>query len=107
MAFFAVLDGNNVINTIVAESKEVAETVTNATCIEYSDKNPAYIGGTYDGNLFFLPILDSAEQNNTNSSVYQFSLDMLVKLSTLVFSVMVAQTAPTRLVRVRIFEHQQ
>jgi len=46
MANFAVLDGENIINTIVAESKTVAEEITGKTCVEFTTQN-AEIGGTY------------------------------------------------------------
>jgi hypothetical protein len=36
MANFAVIDGENVINTIVAESKAIAEEVTEKLCIEFT-----------------------------------------------------------------------
>jgi hypothetical protein len=49
MANFAVLDGTNVVeNIIVAENQEIAEDVTKAICIEYTDENPAEIGWIYD-----------------------------------------------------------
>jgi hypothetical protein len=49
MANFAVLDGTNVVeNIIVAETQEIAEDVTKAICIEYTDENPAEIGWIYD-----------------------------------------------------------
>ena len=48
MATFAVITGNTVSNVIVCDSKEVAEQITNTTCIEYTDENPAGIGWTYD-----------------------------------------------------------
>ena len=51
MANFAVLDGENVINTIVADSKIIAEEVTGKTCIEYITEN-AEVGGTYINNKF-------------------------------------------------------
>lgn len=45
---FAVLDSNgNILNTIVADSKEIAEQVTEKTCIEFITE-PAEIGGFYD-----------------------------------------------------------
>lgn len=37
MANFAVIHGNRVINVIVADSLEVAESVTGYQCIENSD----------------------------------------------------------------------
>lgn len=52
MANFAVIDGINVVNTIVCESKEVAEQVTGKTCIEYSDNDRAETGGTFENNKF-------------------------------------------------------
>jgi len=49
MANFAVLNQTNVVaNIIVAETQEIAEDVTQATCIEYTDENPAEIGWIYD-----------------------------------------------------------
>lgn len=57
MSYFAVIDNNIVINTIIADSKEIAETVTNSTCVEYTEKNPAGIGWTYDevNDVFVAP----------------------------------------------------
>ena len=43
------------MNIIVADTKEVAEAVTNATCIEYTESNPAGIGWTWDGKKFIAP----------------------------------------------------
>lgn len=51
MANFAVIDGNDVINTIVADSKAIAEEVTGLTCVEFTDE-PAETGGTYTNNTF-------------------------------------------------------
>ena len=51
MANFAVVDNDNVLNTIVAESKEIAEQVTGKTCIEFTTE-PAEPGGTFDGTDF-------------------------------------------------------
>jgi hypothetical protein len=48
MANFAVIDGNNVLNTILADSKVIAEEITGKTCIEFFDSNPAEPGGTYN-----------------------------------------------------------
>jgi hypothetical protein len=48
MATFAVLSGNIVSNVIVADTKEIAELVTNNTCVEYTSENPAGIGMIYD-----------------------------------------------------------
>ena len=51
MANFAVLDGENIINTIVADSKAIAEEVTDKTCVEFITEN-AEVGGTYVGGIF-------------------------------------------------------
>lgn len=51
MPNFAVLDGENVLNTIVAESKAIAEEVTGKTCVEFTTES-AQAGGTYVGGVF-------------------------------------------------------
>ena len=38
MANFAVMSGNKVTNTIVADTKEIAEEVTYSICIEYTEE---------------------------------------------------------------------
>jgi hypothetical protein len=48
MANFAILDGDLVINTLVAESKADAESVTSNPCVEYTEENPASVGSTYN-----------------------------------------------------------
>jgi hypothetical protein len=48
MSKFAVIENNNVINIIVADSLQDANSLTGANCIEYTDDNPAFMGGTYD-----------------------------------------------------------
>jgi hypothetical protein len=51
MANFAIIEDGLIINTIVAESKKIAEEVTGKTCIEFTTE-PAESGGTYvDGNF--------------------------------------------------------
>lgn len=52
MLNFAVMDNDKVLNTIVAESKEIAEQVTGRTCIEYTSEDRAEPGGTFDGTSF-------------------------------------------------------
>lgn len=54
MNYAVVVDGI-VTNTIVAESKELAELATGETCFLYTDDNPAFIGGSYDGVDFIAP----------------------------------------------------
>ena len=48
MANFAVIHNNTVMNIVVADSKEIAESVVGSECIEYTDENPAVIGWFYN-----------------------------------------------------------
>jgi hypothetical protein len=59
MATFAVLDKSIVVNVIVADSKEIAEEATNATCIEYTEENPAGIGWTRRDNEWIAPVVET------------------------------------------------
>ena len=59
---FAVMSGDIVTNIIVADSKEVAEQVTNQTCIEYTDENPAVIGLGYVDGVFEQPTFNITEE---------------------------------------------
>jgi hypothetical protein len=59
MAYFAIIENNEVTNVIIAETKEIAETVTGKTCVEYTDSNPASIGWTYDGTKFIAPVVET------------------------------------------------
>jgi hypothetical protein len=52
MANFAVIDDQNVLNVILADSKTIAEEVTGKTCIEFTNE-PAVPGGTYIDGVFF------------------------------------------------------
>lgn len=52
MSNFAVMDGNKVINIIVALNKSEAEYITGFTCIESTNDNPASINGIYDQGRF-------------------------------------------------------
>lgn len=55
---FAVIENGIVENTIVADSKEIAEQLTGKTCIAYTGANPAHIGLTYNGSTFEQPVLE-------------------------------------------------
>jgi len=55
---FAVIENNIVTNVIIAESKEIAELVTELTCIEYTIENPACIGWGWDGTNFIAPVVE-------------------------------------------------
>ncbi len=58
MANYAVIQNNKVINIIVANSKEIAQTVTGLTCIEYTNENSVGIGDTWDGSTFTKPTVE-------------------------------------------------
>lgn len=62
MATFAVIGGNTVTNTIVADTVEDAELVSNSVCVEYTADNIAGIGYTYDAEtgLFSAPVEEVA-----------------------------------------------
>lgn len=55
MANYAVIEDNKVVNIIVADSKDLAETITGKLCIEYTDEKPAGIDWTYNGSEFIAP----------------------------------------------------
>jgi hypothetical protein len=51
MAQFVVIENGIVLNTIIADSKAIAEEVTGLTCVEYTTE-PAEPGGTYSDGVF-------------------------------------------------------
>ena len=51
MPNFAVIEGTNVINTILADSKAIAEEITEKTCVQFTNES-AEIGGTYVDGIF-------------------------------------------------------
>ena len=56
MSYFAVIEEGKVINTIVADSVEIAEEVTQKICIEYElIPGAPSIGWTYEGTNFIEP----------------------------------------------------
>ena len=48
MTTFAVINESKVSNIIVADTKEIAEEITNQPCVEYTDELPAFIGLSWD-----------------------------------------------------------
>lgn len=66
MAMFAVLNQNNeVTNTIVAESLEIAEQATNSVCIEFTYDKPATHLSKWDGTNFVSPVVEIVEVEET------------------------------------------
>jgi hypothetical protein len=59
MANYAIIKDGIVNNVIVADTKEIAETVTGLTCVEVSNEPGAPgIGWTYDGAEFTAPVVE-------------------------------------------------
>jgi hypothetical protein len=57
MATYAVIENGTVINVIVADSQEIAEQVTEKTCIEYTEEAPLGIGWYWlDAANAYVPI---------------------------------------------------
>lgn len=65
MATFAVIEEGKVINVIIAENQEIAELVTQKTCVEYTETKPAGINWTYDGTKFIEPVMEILQDVNT------------------------------------------
>jgi hypothetical protein len=59
MAKYAVIDNGLVVNTILSESKEIAEQCNPGfVCIEFTSENPTGIGWTYNGIDFIPPVIE-------------------------------------------------
>jgi hypothetical protein len=55
MATYSVLDANVVVNIILANSKEEAESITGKECIEFTSDKLGVIGATWNGESYTLP----------------------------------------------------
>jgi hypothetical protein len=53
MKNYAVIEDGIVVNVVIADDEWVAEQTTEL--VEYSDENPAFIGGDYVDGLFYRP----------------------------------------------------
>ena len=59
MANYAVVNNQLVVNTILADSQEIAEQCNPGfICVEYTAESPAGIGWTYDGTNFIAPVVE-------------------------------------------------
>ena len=92
MSNFAVIENNNVINTIVAESKAIAEQITGKTCVAFTTE-PAEPGGTYvnkkfirrqpypswvrDGESSWKAPIDAPEYDSENPKQYAWDEDTI------------------------------
>jgi hypothetical protein len=61
MKTYAVIQNNKVINVIVAESKEIAEEVTNFTCVEYAPDSGVGLDWIYDGTDITPPSIEETQ----------------------------------------------
>ena len=55
MALFAIINNNRVSNGIIAETKEIAELVSDGTAVEYQPDDYVFIGMEYKDGQFILP----------------------------------------------------
>lgn len=56
MKKFAVLDSsNNVVNIIIAKSKEIAEDITSSICVQINVDDSVDMGYIYNGTTFAAP----------------------------------------------------
>jgi len=60
MKNFAVIDSdNNIINLVVADSKEIAESISGNSCLEYNiEETVLDLSWTYDGENFIPPVIE-------------------------------------------------
>jgi hypothetical protein len=59
MANYAVIKNGIITNVIVAESQEIAESVTGLTCIEFQlEPGAPGIGWSYNGTDFTAPVIE-------------------------------------------------
>jgi hypothetical protein len=63
MPIFAVINGEQVENIIVAETIEDAENVTLQKCVDITDIDGVKIGTPYDGNEFEVELFDFPDSN--------------------------------------------
>lgn len=61
---FAVIENGIVENTIVADSKEIAEQLTGKTCVAYTSTNAAHIGYGYNNSIFEQPVFEDLTEDN-------------------------------------------
>ena len=60
MARYAVINGNIVSNVIMADDKEATEAALNCVLVEFTDDNPASVGGSYNPETgrFVTPVVE-------------------------------------------------
>ena len=55
MKTFVLIEEGKVANTVVADSKEIAEEVSGLVAVEFNPENPAHIGLGFDEDWFEQP----------------------------------------------------
>jgi hypothetical protein len=58
MATYIVLNNDKVENLIIAETLEIAEELTQRSCVLHKNNEPVAIGWTYDGTSFVPPVTE-------------------------------------------------
>lgn len=73
MANYAVIDNGVVINTIVADSQEIAEQLTGFGCAEYTEENPLGINWYWDNtaNGYIAPAPFQSWVYNYSSKIWE------------------------------------
>lgn len=64
MPNYGVVENDLITNVIVAENKEIAETVTNKLCVELPHYDVG-IGWTYKGGIFSAPDVETPKDADT------------------------------------------
>lgn len=57
MALFAIINNNHVSNIIIAETKEIAEMISDGIAVEYNENDYVCIGMEYKNKKFIVPPL--------------------------------------------------
>jgi hypothetical protein len=55
---YAVIENNIVSNIIIADTKEIAEEVTQRTCVKIDEQVRVDIGWSYNGAEFTAPVVE-------------------------------------------------
>lgn len=62
MANYAVIINEIVDNIIVADTQEIAEAVTQQTCVEVTEETAISIGWKYNGAEFIAPVTEEPNE---------------------------------------------
>lgn len=81
MANYAVINNGTVVNTIVADSQEIAEQLTGLSCIEYTSENPLGINWYFNetANKYVSPSPYASWVYNVADDVWEAPIPMPVE----------------------------